>query len=78
MWVNELLSEHLRHFWTELSVHWSTFILLIKAMQKLSLQSSHHVSIKQQVVIFLYISITGITYVHMGEHFQYSMSTITK
>jgi len=78
MWVNELLSGHPRRFRTELGVNRSTFILLVKAMQSLGLQSSRHVSIEEQVAIFLFISVTGNTSVHTGERFQHSTSTITK
>lgn len=78
MWVNELLTGHPGRFRTELGVHRSTFILLVKAMQKLGLQSSRHVSIEEQVAIFLYTAVTGITCVHTGERFQHSTSTITK
>ena len=78
MWVNELLSRQPRCFWTELGVYQSTFILLMKAVQKLGLQSLHHVSIEQQVTIFLYIFVTGITCIHTGEHFQHSTSMISK
>ena len=47
-------------------------------MQKLSLQSSCHVLIEQQVIIFLYISVTKITSVHMEERLQHLTSMITK
>jgi hypothetical protein len=77
-WVHELLTGHPRRIRTELGVHRSTFILLVKSMQKLGLRSSRHVSIEEQLAIFLYTVVTGLSCVHVGERFQHSTSTITK
>jgi hypothetical protein len=77
-WVDELLNGHPWHIRTELGVCRSTFTLLIKAMQKAHLYSSRHVSIEEQVAIFLYTTVTGLTCTHIREHFQQSPSTITK
>ena len=63
---------------TELGIHWSTFIVLIKAIQDVGLRSSRHVSIKEQVSIFLYTMVTGLPCTHIGEHFQWSSGTVTK
>ena len=63
---------------TELGIHWSTFIVLIKAIQDVSLWSLHHVSIEQQVSIFLYTMVTGLPCTHVGEHFQWSSGMVTK
>ena len=77
-WVNELLIGHPRHIRVELGVEWDTFIFLVKAMQTLGLQSSHHVLIEEQLAIFLYTAVTGLTSNHIGECFQHSTGTITK
>ena len=77
-WVQELLTGHPERIRTELGVYRSTFTLLIKAMQKLELYSSRHVSIEEQVSIFLYTAVTGLSSTHVGERFQRSSSTIAK
>ena len=77
-WVQELLSGHPECIWNELGVYQGTFVILVKAFQMLSIQSSHHVSIEEQLSIFLYTVVTGLSYIHVGEHFQQTPSTITK
>ena len=77
-WVDELLNGHPRRIQTELGVCRSTFTLLVKAMQKAHIHSSRNVSIEEQVAIFLYTAVTGLTCAHVGERFQRSSSTITK
>jgi len=77
-WVQELITGHPQCMQTELGIHWSTFIVLIKAIQDVSLWSLHHVSIEQQVSIFLYTMVTGLPCTHVGEHFQWSSGMVTK
>jgi hypothetical protein len=79
-WVQELLARHPKRIWNELGLHRSTFTLLIKAIKApaVSLQSSCHVSIEEQLLIFLYTAVTGMSCTHIGEHFQRSSDTITK
>ena len=77
-WIHELLTGHPEHIWNELGVYWSTFILLVKALQMLGLQSSCHVSIEEQLSIFLYTAVIGLSCTHVAEWFQRSTATITK
>ena len=77
-WVQELLSGHPEHIWNELSVYQGTFVILVKAFQMLGIQLSCHVSIEEQLSIFLYTVVTGLSCIHVGEHFQQTPSTITK
>jgi hypothetical protein len=77
-WVQELLSGHPQRIWNELGIHQSMFIVLVKALQMLSLKSSHYVSIEEQLTIFLYTAVTGLSCSHIGEHFQQSKGTIMK
>jgi hypothetical protein len=50
-WVHELLTGHPKRIRNELGVHWSTFIILVKALQtpEIGLQSSCHVLIEEQL-----------------------------
>ena len=77
-WVQELLSGHPECIKNELGVYWGTFVILIKAFQMLSIQSLHHVSIKEQLSIFLYTAVTGLSCIHVREHFQWTPSMIIK
>jgi hypothetical protein len=77
-WVQELLNGHPRRIRNELGVNRGTFTLLRKAIQLLDIHSSRHVSIEEQLAIFLYTAVTGLSSTHVGERFQRSPSTITK
>ncbi|SRR6266404_6497579 len=77
-WVQDLLNGDQQRIRNELGVHRSTFILLVKALQSLGLQSSRNVSIEEQLSIFLYTVVTGLSCVHVAERFQHPQTTITK
>lgn len=77
-WVNELLSGHPERIRNELGVYRGTFTVLLKAMRRAGVQSSRNVSIEEQLSIFLYTVVTGMTCNHVAERFQRSSSTITK
>ena len=77
-WVEELLGGHPQRIWNELGINRGTFILLRKSIQLLGIDSLCHVSIDEQLAIFLYTVVTGMGCIHVGEHFQRSPSTITK
>ncbi|KAI0278222.1 hypothetical protein BGY98DRAFT_888916, partial [Russula aff. rugulosa BPL654] len=53
-WVQELLSGHPQRIRNELGVNRGTFTILCKAIQSLDITSSGHVSIEEQLAIFLY------------------------
>jgi hypothetical protein len=77
-WVQELLTGHPKRIRSELGVERSTFIVLLKAVRVLGAMPSRHVSVEEQLSIFLYTVVTGMSCTHVGERFQRSSSTITK
>ena len=77
-WINDLLTGHPKRIQYELGVSRGTFNVLLKAMQTLGHQSSCHISIEEQLSIFLYTAVTGLSCIHVGERFQGSPTTITK
>jgi hypothetical protein len=77
-WIDELLTGHPQCIRNELGVNRGTFILLRRALQELGIDSSRHVSIEEQLSIFLYTAVTGMGCIHVGERFQRSSNTITK
>ncbi len=77
-WVNKLLTGHPERIQNELGIYWNTFLILVEALKRSSLQSSCHVSIEEQLSIFLYTAVTGLTCTHVRECFQQSTDTITK
>ena len=69
-WVEELLKGHPTQIQCELGVSQDIFLELVAALESFGHGDSKYVKIKEQLVIFLYMAITGLTIQHMGEHFQ--------
>ena len=77
-WVQELLNGHPGCIQCELGVTKDVFRQLIHELQAMSYTRSRYVSIEEQLGIFLYMSVTGLTIRHVSERFQRSNSTISK
>jgi hypothetical protein len=76
-WVLELLAGHPRQIRTELGVSHHVFQQFTTTLQSLGLDDSHHVKLDEQLAIFLYASVTGLSVRHLGECFQRSNGTIS-
>ena len=77
-WVMELLAGHPKRIRCELGVHRHVFLELIQELRRLGHDRSKYVSLEEQLAIFLYISVTGVTIRHAGERFQRSNETISR
>jgi hypothetical protein len=77
-WVVELLSGHPEHMQTALGVNLHVFSALILELRAAGYKNSKHVSLEEQLAIFLYACVTGLTIRHLGEHFQRSNETISR
>jgi hypothetical protein len=76
-WVIELLVGHLERIRCELGVHRHVFIELVSVLHELGHSNSRFVSLEEQLAIFLYASVTGLTIQHVEERFQRSNETIS-
>ncbi|KAF8803199.1 hypothetical protein BYT27DRAFT_7110164 [Phlegmacium glaucopus] len=74
----ELLAGHPRRIRCELGVHRHVFLELIQELQRLGHGRSKYLSLEEQLAIFLYIAVTGMTIRHAGECFQRSNETISR
>ncbi len=77
-WVLELLTGHPKHIRKELGVHKHVFRSLITALRDAGYTSSKFVTLEEQLAIFLYTCVTGISLGHMCERFQRAMETTSK
>jgi hypothetical protein len=78
-WVEELGAEHLRRIKTEMGMRLHVFLILLAKLRTLSgLTDSKYVSLEEQVAIFLYSCVVGMSIRHIGERFQRSNETISK
>jgi hypothetical protein len=76
-WVNELLEGHPDRIKNELGMRKHVFLALCFALQLCSLKATQEISVEEQVAIFLYMSVTGLSVVHVAERFQRAFSTIS-
>ena len=67
MWVIELLAGHPEHICTDLGVHKHVFYTIIDELCELGHTDSKFVTLEEQLAIFLYCSVTGLTVRHLGE-----------
>jgi hypothetical protein len=77
-WVMELLSGHPERMRTALGVNLHVFSALISELQEAGYGNSKHVSLEEQLTIYLYACVTGLTIRHLGERFQRSNETISR
>jgi hypothetical protein len=77
-WVLELLCGHPDRIRTELGMSVEVFSNLIQELRGIGYQNSRYVSLEEQLAIFLYMSVTGLTIRHVGERFQRSNETISR
>jgi hypothetical protein len=77
-WVMELLSGHPEHMRNALGVNLHVFSALILELQAAGYQNPKNVFLEEQLAIYLYASMTGLTIRHLGERFQRSNETISR
>jgi hypothetical protein len=78
-WMEELLEGHDRQFRNQMGMEKHVFRQLIKVLQvKAGLGDTKHVTIEEQLGIFLHMAVTGNSNRKMQERFQQSGDTISK
>ena len=77
-WVLELIAGHPECIHCELGMHQHVFAELISELCEMGHTNSKYVSLEEQLAIFLYACVTGLTIRHLGERFQRSNETISK
>ena len=77
-WVLELLTGHPKRIRRELGVNKHVFRALIISLGNAGYQPSKFVSLEEQLAIFLYTCVTGLSLVHVCERFQRAVDTASK
>ncbi len=77
-WLQELLHGHPECIRTELGVHKKVFLALIQELRSMGHGDTRYVTLEEQLAIFLYTSVTGLSIHHVGERFQRANGTISK
>lgn len=77
--MKELINGHHDRMWTGLGVCVHVFLALVHELWVVSgLGDSRHIGLDEQVAIFLYMCVTGLSIRHVAERFQRSNDTISK
>ena len=77
-WLQELLHGHPEHICMELGVHRDVFHAPIGKLRSMGHGDTRYVMLEEQLAIFLYTSVTGLSTHHVGEWFQHANGTISK
>lgn len=77
-WVSELINGHPGRIRCELGVSHHVFGLLLSELRRMDYIDSRHVKLEEQLAIFLYTCVTGLSIRHVGERFQRANNTISK
>jgi len=76
-WLLELVEGHPERIKTELGMRLHVFLKLVDELRRIGLSGSRNVSLEEQVAIFLYTAVTGLSIRHVGERFQHANATIS-
>ena len=76
-WAQELIAGHPKCMKTELGIQPHVFVLLVKELYCAGMRRSKHLSLEEQLVVFLYMSVTGLSICHVAKHFQHANDTIS-
>jgi hypothetical protein len=77
-WVLELLNGHPERIRTELGVHKHVFLALVQELRGLGMKDERNLLLEEQLAIFLYTCVTGLSIRHVGERFQRANGTIAR
>ena len=77
-WLLELLTGHPERICNELGMYAETFNHLVSHLRAYGHVDLRSVSLEEQVAIFLYTCVTGLTITHIGEQFQRSNDMISR
>jgi hypothetical protein len=77
-WVQELILGHPMRIQCELGVRKHVFHALVNSLRRDGFTDSRHIRLEEQLSIFLYACVTGLSTRHLGERFQHANSTISQ
>jgi hypothetical protein len=77
-WVCELLAGHPERIRTELGIHKHVFKALITSLKNAGHKRSKFVTLEEQLAIFLYTCVTGLSLRHVAERFQRATETVSR
>ena len=78
-WLNELLEGHITRFYDNMGMNRHVFNQLLEVLRtKAGLKDTRHVTLGEQLAIFLYFAVNGSSVRKLQERFQRSPDTISR
>lgn len=77
-WVLELMNGHPKRIRNELGMHKHVFDALLEKLKALGFGPSRNITLKEQLAIFLYTCVTGLSIRHVGKRFQHTTETTSQ
>jgi hypothetical protein len=77
-WVQELINGHPKRIQCELGVHKHVFSALVESLRRDGFENTKNIRLEEQLAIFLYASVTGLSTCHLGERFQHSVRFVPR
>ncbi|RDB28092.1 hypothetical protein Hypma_001545 [Hypsizygus marmoreus] len=77
-WVHELMTGHPDRIKMELGMHLHVFCALVDELRGIGIHGTYFVTLEEQVAIFFYTCVTGLSIWHVGERFQHANATISR
>lgn len=76
--MQKLINGHPERIKCELGMRCHVFLALVTALRAVGLNATKSMTLEEQLAIFLYASVTGLSVWHVGERFQHANATISK
>ena len=78
-WLDELLEGHDTRFYDNMGMNRHVYCWLLEILgKKAGLRDTKHVTLREQLAIFLYFAVTGVSVRKLQERFQRSPDTISR
>ena len=74
----ELISGHPKCIQNELGMSREVFLQLVSELCTQGCSDTRNIAVEEQLTIFLYISVTGLTIQYLGEQFQRANNTVSQ
>ena len=74
-WVLELMNGHPEHIQNDLGVHKHIFSALLDHLGAMGFRPSWNITLEDQLAIFIYTCVTGLSIWQVCERFQHTMET---
>jgi len=77
-WIHDMQHGHPDRIFIAFGLRLHVFTKLLDVLRRIGLGDSRHIGLEEQLGLFLYTCVTGLTSRHVAERFQRSHTTVSK